>query len=187
MNFSVKGNIDLYVQNEKGEVLQEFHDHNLVMDRALAQIAQGIMTGSMNFPTKVSFGSNAAEPTVDDNEVETPWTQPMPIIPEDWSGKGNAEGVMPDDGIDADARLRGISATDPATVEYFITMGTGENNGATLNEMALLFEDETIFSRRVIPRIRKEVGVIIKGIWSITVRRADNADDAPINNPTDPD
>jgi hypothetical protein len=123
------------------ELIDEFYDHNLIVNGARDQMAR-LIAGDFTKRniTKISFGTNGAEPTVADTTITNAFTK-------------NVAGFT-------------YPAMGQVTISWNLL--TSEDNGQAILEFGLVCADNTLFSRRVRANpIYKASDISIEGQWTI--------------------
>ncbi len=125
----------------KGELIEHYQDHNLVVDLAKQQLARLIGGDVTNRSiTKIGFGTNGTPPA---------------------GGNTGLTGAY--------AKLIG-SVSYPATnsVEFAFTLGTSEANGLSIIEFGLLTAGDVLFARKTRSgAIIKDSDLTLTGTWRI--------------------
>lgn len=136
----VKGTFALRVYR-RGKLLEEYEDHNLVVDVArvaLARLASGDAAASAI--TKIGFGTSTVAPAA----ADTALTAPL---------------------------LKAVSGhTFPATgqVQFTWTLGTAEGNGMSIGEFGLICADGSLFARKNrSAALAKDSDISLSGTWTI--------------------
>jgi hypothetical protein len=128
-------------RGEARELIEEFEGKNLIVNGARNQMARLVAGDFTNRNiTKISFGTNGAEPTVEDTAITNAFTK-------------NVEGSA-------------YPAMGQVTIAWKLL--TSEDNGQAIMEFGLVCADNTLFSRRVRANpIYKESDISIEGLWTI--------------------
>jgi hypothetical protein len=125
-----------------GIVIEEYCDHNLVVDTAFFQMARLVGNDVLGRTiTKVGFGTNGNPPQVSDTALSSQYLREVSgyTFPED--GKVQINWVLP----------------------------PSENNDMAIREFGLFTQDGTLFARVVRAHvIHKEPDLSIEGIWTIS-------------------
>ena len=136
-----------HVNGEK-HLIEEFENNNIIVNLARDQMAQ-LVAGEFDdrHITKIGFGTDNAEATVDDTDLTDAYVKPL-------------------DGYDFPAM---------GQVQFGWNLGTGEANGMKIIEFGLICEDDTLFARRrrekvggeAADPISKEADISLEGTWTI--------------------
>jgi hypothetical protein len=128
-------------QGEERELIDEFEDHNLIVNGARDQMARLIAGNFTNRSvTKISFGTSGTEPAVADTAITNAFTK--------------------------DVTGYAYPAMGQVTISWNLL--TSEDNGQAIMEFGLVCADNTLFSRRVRANpIYKASDISIEGQWII--------------------
>jgi hypothetical protein len=124
-----------------GIVIEEYRDHNLIVNGAFFQMARLVgadVTGRS--VTKIGFGTGGADPAVTDTALTNQYLRAV-------SGYG-----YPEDG----------------QVQINWVLPTSEGNGMKILEFGLFTQDGTLFARKAREEaIPKESDISLEGSWTI--------------------
>lgn len=137
--FPMKGILRITVRR-KGEVVEEWEDHNLIVNGARNQAARLFAgDGENRAIAKIAFGTSGTTPAVTDTEITGAYTK----------------------------AVTGFSFPDVGQVQTNWELGTSENNGMAIMEFGLLSADGTLLCRKVRENpIYKEADISIEGHWT---------------------
>jgi len=124
----------------KGELVEEYIDHNMIMNvakDAMARLIGGSGTGKTI--TKIGFGTNATSPTPDDTALSGSYVKNVTVV------------TYPDTG----------------RVSFGWSLGTSEANGKAIAELGLICSDNTLFARKTRGVINKDADLSLEGTWTI--------------------
>lgn len=123
-----------------GEVVEEWEDHNLIVNGARNQAARLFAgNGENRAIAKIAFGTSGTAPAVTDTEITDAYTK----------------------------AVSGFSFPDVGQVQTNWELGTSENNGMAIMEFGLLSADGTLLCRKVRENpIYKESDISIEGHWT---------------------
>ena len=137
--FPVKGIFKMTVR-KNGKVIEEYEDHNLIVNGARNQAARmfaGDVTGRSI--KSIAFGTSGTAPVVTDTAITGAYTKDV----------------------------EGFSYPDMGQIQTNWELGTNENNGMALMEFGLLSADGTLLCRKVRENpIYKESDISIEGHWT---------------------
>jgi hypothetical protein len=126
---------------QRGKLIEEYEDHNLIVDGARATMAKLITgNGSGKNINRIAFGTNGNIPVPNDTAITSPFTKTFDRI------------------------------TYPASnqVEFGWSLATTEANGKAICEFGLLCADGTLFARKNRGKpINKDSDIAIEGQWVI--------------------
>lgn len=145
----ITGTFELNVYKDN-QLIEHYIDKNLVVDvgrEVICDLLGGTITGKKI--DKIHFGSNGTDATVADTFATLDQTDP-----------------------NLDTPSESVTATYPTTtsVKYTWNLASGDNNGASLREYALIVDDATLqilFSRKVRDVIEKDNTITLDGNWTI--------------------
>lgn len=137
--FPVKGIFKMIVR-KKGKVIEEYEDHNLIVNGARNQAVQffaGNPTG--RHIASIAFGTNGTSPEVTDTEITGAYTKDV----------------------------AGFEYPDLGQIQTNWELLPNENNGMAIIEFGLLSADGTLLCRKVRNNpIYKEPDISIEGHWT---------------------
>jgi len=126
---------------KKGILVEEFEDHNLIVNAARVQMAH-LIAGDVEERSiqSISFGTNGTAPAVSDTVITNPYTK-------------DVEGFA-------------YPAMGQCQVSW--KLATSEANGMAIMEFGLLTADGELFCRRTrTTPINKESDISLEGTWTI--------------------
>lgn len=137
--FPMKGIFKMVVR-KNGEVIEEYEDHNLIVNGARNQAAKLFAGDTEGRPiASIAFGTSGAEPAATDTEITDAYTKDV----------------------------AGFEFPDMGQIQTNWELGTSENNGMAIMEFGLLSEDGTLLCRKVRENpIHKESDISIEGHWT---------------------
>lgn len=137
--FPMKGILRITVR-KGGEVVEEWEDHNLIVNGARNQAARLFAgDGENRTIAKIAFGTSGTTPAVTDTEITGAYTK----------------------------AVTGFSFPDVGQIQTNWELGTSENNGMAIMEFGLLSADGTLLCRKVREKpIYKEADISIEGHWT---------------------
>jgi hypothetical protein len=130
-----------YTVFRNGIPIETVEDHNLIVNGARDQMARLISGDVANrHITKIAFGTNGTEPTVDDTAITNAFSK----------------------------NVLGYAYPDMGQVTVNWNLLTSENNGMAILEFGLICGNTTLFSRRIRNNpIFKEPDISMEGQWTI--------------------
>lgn len=136
---TIRGDFRLVVKRN-GEVIEEYEDHNMIMNvakDAMAHLIGG--AGSGKTITRIGFGTDGNGPSPTDTALTGSYSKNV------------------------------TNATYPATgqVSFNWSLGTGEANGTSIREFGLICGDGTLFARKTRGAIEKQSDISLDGSWTI--------------------
>lgn len=137
--FPVKGIFKMTVR-KNGKVIEEYEDHNLIVNGARNQAARMFAGNVTDRPIKsIAFGTKGTAPVVTDTAITGAYTKDV----------------------------EGFSFPDMGQIQTNWELGTNENNGMAIMEFGLLSADGTLLCRKVRENpIHKEADISIEGHWT---------------------
>jgi hypothetical protein len=142
---SVSGILDFKVYR-RGVLIDEFEDHNLVVNGAKLQTARSL-AGATTI-AKIAFGTSGTSPDVTDTGITNQYVK----------------------------ALSGYSFPDTDRVQFDWKLTVAENNGSAIREFGLLTADGVLFARKTrVNPIYKESDISIEGHWTVIVSQAEIA------------
>lgn len=137
--FPVKGIFKMTVR-KNGKVIEEYEDHNLIVNGARNQAARMFAGDVTGRPIKsIAFGTSGTAPVVTDTAITGAYIKDV----------------------------EGFSYPDMGQIQTNWELGTNENNGMAIMEFGLLSSDGTLLCRKVRENpIYKESDISIEGHWT---------------------
>ena len=126
----------------RGSLIEEFNDHNLIVDGARALVIQ-LISGNGNgvYINRIAFGTNGDIPVPSDTGVTAPVIKTIDQV--------------------------SYPAANQAQFDW--SLATTEGNGKEIREFGLLCTDNTLFARKVrLHPIYKDSDIALEGQWIIT-------------------
>lgn len=136
----IKGTVTMSFYKADGTLIKTYKQNNLVVNTGrgkLALVLAGVSAG--NFVSQISCGTSNTATSVTDTVI---------------TGATNLA-------------IGAVSYPSGTSVKWAWTIGTGDANGTTIQELGLKTGDGTLFSRIVTPAIVKTVAIYIVGTWEI--------------------
>lgn len=136
---TMKGDFRLVVK-KNGVVIEEYRDHNMIMNVAKAAMAQLISgSGTGKTITKIGVGTNGVGPAPTDTALTSSYSKNV------------------------------TSVNYPATgqAQFNWSLGTTEANGLSIKEFGLICGDATLFARKTRGAIEKQDDISLDGSWTI--------------------
>lgn len=137
--FPLKGIFKMIVRRN-GKVIEEYEDHNLILNGARNQAAR-LFAGDTTDRSiaRIAFGTNGTAPAATDTEITDAFTKDV----------------------------SGFSYPDVGQIQTDWELGTSENNGMAIMEFGLVSADGTLLCRKVRENpIYKESDISIEGHWN---------------------
>jgi len=136
----LKGNV-YKGEGDERKLIETFEYDNLIVDLARTNMAHLIAGDVANRSMQaISFGTNGSNPTVDDTEIQNPFTKNLGAV------------------------------TYPAVgqVTFAWNLTTSEANGLAIMEMGMLTANGNLFCRRTrATPINKQSDISLEGTWTI--------------------
>ena len=125
---------------KSGKVIEEYEDHNLIVNGARNQAARHFAGDNTNRAiAKIAFGTSGTAPAVTDTVITNQYAKVV----------------------------AGFEFPDIGQVQTNWELGTDENNGMAIMEFGLLSADGTLLCRKVRENpIYKESDISIEGHWT---------------------
>lgn len=136
----MRGVFRLRVRNTSGEIVDQYEDHNVIVNDAKSALAALISegsTGKIITQFGVGVGTNTAVPT--DTALTEPYIN----------------------------QLTGHTFPEPGVVTFNWALGYDEANDMDISEYGLICSDNSLFSRKVRRVIHKSSDLYFEGDWSI--------------------
>jgi hypothetical protein len=125
-----------------GELVEEFHEKNLIVD-ASKQIHAKLLGGAVanNSVTQISFGTSGITPVGGNTSITNPFTKAIDTV----------------------------TYPTASQVSFNFSLGTSESNGKAIMEFGLLTAGNVLYARRVrASALNKESDLTLSGSWVIT-------------------
>ena len=140
---------------------------NMIVNNGLQNIANYVLYHAygeasperMQEITKFALSEDGAEVTPED--ITLTGTAGVNYLIKEFNTGANA----------VDYSSKNFNADNSLLIEFNIHIGNNEFTGKTLRSMCLLLDDETIFSRRLTPKIAIDGSASLSGVWGIYVSR----------------
>lgn len=151
MNTAIKvqGFLRVTVVDSKGNEKVVFDDHNLIVDSGLSGLANLVSGTTSNPITILKAGDGNTAPSATDTVL-------------------SGAQVGPDKSFSV---VTVDSGGTPGLIDFQTSLGTGEGNGSTIQEVGLFFSDGTMFSRQVIGAVTKTSAITVTFNWRIQFSR----------------
>jgi ABC-type uncharacterized transport system ATPase subunit len=136
---TMRGDFRLVVK-KNGVVIEEYEDHNMIMNvakDAMAKLIGG--NGSGKTVTKIGFGTNGSGPSPADTALTGSYSKNVASI--------------------------SYPVTGQAQFNWLLT--TTEANGMSIKEFGLICGDATLFARKTRGAIEKQDDISLDGSWTI--------------------
>jgi hypothetical protein len=136
---AIRGDFRLVVK-KNGVVVEEYEDHNMIMDvakDAMAQLVGG--SGSGKTITKIGFGTNGNGPFPTDTTLTGSYSK----------------------------NVASVSYPTTGQVQFNWLLTTAEANGMAITEFGLICGDATLFARKTRGAIEKQDDISLDGSWTI--------------------
>lgn len=126
----------------KGCLVEEWQDHNLVVNAAREQMTRLIASATEDkFINRIAFGTNGSEPDVSDTLITNQFVKP----------------------------ISAYSFPKTGEVRFDWLLKETENNGMAISEMGLLTADGKLFARKVRQNpLNKASDISLEGHWIIS-------------------
>jgi hypothetical protein len=139
-NKEIKGIFSLIVKDKKGNVIEEYEDRNLIVDKARYNMAQLISVAANNYYIdSIAFGVG----TNDANVADLGLTSPINFA------------------------FDSIEYPDNNSVAFNWSLGLSDANGIAITEFGLMSHNGDLFARKVRAAINKTSDFTITGTWKI--------------------
>lgn len=137
----LKGKVEIFVMDLKGNILEHYVDANLVVNSGRAAVMNLLGSGSSAKQlTKLAVGTNGTAPNGSDTAITGAYTK----------------------------ALGAVSYPTVSSVRFDWSLGAGEANGMSIAEFGLLCTDNTLFARKTREVINKNSDIILNGNWVIS-------------------
>jgi hypothetical protein len=148
-----------------GEIIENYEDHNLIVNNAkflMAHLIGGDTTGK--FITNIALGTNGTPPTPDDTMITNVFSKPVSHV--SYPGFKTEEiNWGPILGLSNELNVEWTGYQ----VQFDWELLTSEDNGQAIMEFGLLSGNQTLFNRKTRDNpIHKASDISIEGSWIIT-------------------
>lgn len=124
----------------KGVLIDEQHDHNMIMTVARSAMAALIGgAGAGKTITKIGFGTLGTGPTPTDTALTNSYSK----------------------------LVAGVTYPVAGQAAFAWSLGTSEANGKAISELGLICSDTTLFARKTRGVINKDADLSLDGVWTI--------------------
>ena len=140
---SPQGHVNMKIWDKSGNLIQEFHEKNLIVNTGKQSLALLLGDPASNEDkriTTIGFGTDLTSPSGTDTSLTGPFTK----------------------------ALDGVSYSGTSIV-FAYTLELSENNGMAIREFGLISNDGTLFSRLVRSELIKTPDIRLTGTWTITL------------------
>lgn len=135
----LRGNFRLVVK-KNGKVIEEYEDHNMIMNVAKTAMAHLIGgAGSGKTIAKIGFGTNGNGPSPADTGLTGSYSK----------------------------NVANVSYPATGQVQFNWLLATTEANGMSIKEFGLICGDTTLFARKTRGAIEKQDDISLDGSWTI--------------------
>lgn len=135
----MKGIFKLQVHNRKGELVEEYEHHNLIMNAGRFALANLLgNSGSNNYLGKIGVGTNGTSPSTGDTALTGGFTKALTSV---------------------------TVSSNTVTCNYVFDYS--EANGIAIQEFGLFTQGNTLFARRTRAAINKTSDLRLSGTWQI--------------------
>jgi hypothetical protein len=141
MRGTLKYKVYRHVNGEK-QIVEDYEDHNLIVNRAREQMAHLIAEGNTanREISKIAFGTNGIEANLVDTTIAGAYIK----------------------------TVDGYTFPTQTKVQFSWSLGVGEANGKAILEFGLICSDNSLFARRTRNTpINKESDLSIEGTWTV--------------------